>query len=217
MVGNTQVDLSNADAVKSYTGLSSTDKISEALVSEAMIGSQAYSLVTVRVKDPADAEAVAKEMKEGINPAKWICVNADDLRVAASGDVVMLIMVSTALSETVTAAEIVDAFAQVCRRRTVGRPEIRKQFVALSRRMQSEWPVLKRSGPFLGVTYAVFKYSVSVLFPSGSGDSVFHRTEKAAKYRSAFEQPGVLRRGRTRLRVVDGGVHSAGVLLWTAD
>ena len=79
-----------------------------------MIGSQAYSMVLVRVADEKDSESVANEMKEGINPAKWICVQADDLKVAVYRDVVMLIMVSSQLADTVTAQEIVDAYKTVC-------------------------------------------------------------------------------------------------------
>ena len=106
------VDLSDPDQVRYCTGLSSADLISEAVVSEPAISSQAYSLVLVRLKDAADAKAVADEMKSGINPAKWICVEADDLRTAACGDVVLLIMVSSTLS--ITSDEIVDAFEAAC-------------------------------------------------------------------------------------------------------
>ena len=76
--------------------------------------SEAYSLVVVRVKKSKDAAAVADEMLSGINPAKWICVEADDVRVAAYDDLVMLIMVSSSFEETVTGKEIVSAFKKVC-------------------------------------------------------------------------------------------------------
>lgn len=111
-VGTIEVDLSDADVVKMYTGLDSTDSIREAVASEPMISSQAYSLVLVRTNSAEDAATVAAEMKAGINPAKWICVEADDLQVVACGDVVLLIMVSSQLS--VTSQDIVDAFREVC-------------------------------------------------------------------------------------------------------
>ena len=111
-VMTTSVDLSDPDQVRYCTGLSSADLISEAVVSEPAISSQAYSLVLVRLKDAADAKAVAEEMASGINPAKWICVEADDLRTAACGDVVLLIMVSSTLS--ITSDEIVNAFEAAC-------------------------------------------------------------------------------------------------------
>jgi len=107
------LDLANADAVSYNTGLKDASKIKEAIVSEAMITSQAYSLVLVRVNDQNDTEAVAQEMLEGINPAKWICVSGDDLLIAAVDDLILLIMVSPQLSDTVTSQKIVDAFGQV--------------------------------------------------------------------------------------------------------
>ena len=109
MVETMDVNIEDSEFLKYDTGLSSADKITAAAVSEAMIGSQAYSMVLVRVADEKDSESVANEMKEGINPAKWICVQADDLKVAVYRDVVMLIMVSSQLADTVTAQEIVDA------------------------------------------------------------------------------------------------------------
>ena len=114
MVMTSSVDLTNADMLKYNTGLDSADKIKEAAVSEAMIGSQAYSLVLVRVNDSADAADVAQSMKDGINTAKWICVQADDLKVSAYNDLVLLIMVDSQLSDTVTSAEITDAFKEIC-------------------------------------------------------------------------------------------------------
>lgn len=106
------VDLSDKDAVTYYTGLAAdeTNMIKEALVSEAAIGSQAYSLLLLRLNDAKDAQTVATSVKEGINPRKWICVEADDMRAAAHGDVVMFIMVSSVFSDTITAAQITDAF-----------------------------------------------------------------------------------------------------------
>ena len=114
MVETMGVNIEDSEFLKYDTGLSSADKITAAAVSEAMIGSQAYSMVLVRVADEKDSESVANEMKEGINPAKWICVQADDLKVAVYRDVVMLIMVSSQLADTVTAQEIVDAYKTVC-------------------------------------------------------------------------------------------------------
>lgn len=113
MLGTSQVDLSNADALKGATGIStSADKVAEAYLSEAMIGSQAYSMAVVRVKDAADAETVANEMLNGINQSKWICVTADELRVAACGDVIMLIMFDSAFEMDIDA--FVDAFGEAC-------------------------------------------------------------------------------------------------------
>lgn len=110
---DTPLDLTDVDSVKYNTGLDDSSKIKEAILSEAMMSAQAYSMVLVRVNDANDAEVVAKEMLEGINPAKWICVSGDDLQIVTVDDLVLLIMVSTQLSDSVTSQEIVDAFANV--------------------------------------------------------------------------------------------------------
>lgn len=108
------VDLTDANALKSFAGLDSADKISEVAVSEPMISSQAYSLVLVRISDSADAEEIAQAMKDGINPRKWICVEADDLCVVGYGDLLMLVMIDSQLADTITSAQLVDAFAELC-------------------------------------------------------------------------------------------------------
>lgn len=96
--------------VQSFTGLENADNITEAVVSEAMIGSIPFSLVMVRVAEGADVNAVADAMKAGIDQRKWICVCADDLQVVAKGDVVMLIMIG---SENGNSQSFVDAFAGI--------------------------------------------------------------------------------------------------------
>ena len=110
MTGEIPVDLADADAVLYYTGLASAEKIKEISVFESMMGSQAFSVVVARLNDAADAEEVANGMKNGIDQRKWICVEADDLRVVAAGDLVMLVMISSEYAADVTAADYVDAF-----------------------------------------------------------------------------------------------------------
>ena len=99
-------------ALKSFTGLDSAEKITDAAAYEPMTGSQAFSLVMVRVANAGDAKAVAEEMKEKIDPRKWICVGADQVMAAGYGDTVMFIMVDSNLE--LTAQAYVDAFATVC-------------------------------------------------------------------------------------------------------
>lgn len=112
---STPVDMADENSVKYFTGLSKEDgaKVKEALASESAMGSQAYSLVLMRLNDANDAQAVADAVKAGIDTRKWICVEADDMRVVASGDVVMLIMVSTVFAENITADQVAEAFAKV--------------------------------------------------------------------------------------------------------
>lgn len=108
-----EVDINDEFAFNRYTGLSSPDRVSAVAASESMMGAQAYSLVVVKVKDAKDAKNVAKEMKNGIDPRKWVCVEADDLKVAAAGDVVVLMMVSSEHSDVATAKDIINAFKKV--------------------------------------------------------------------------------------------------------
>ena len=116
MGGVIPVDLTDSSedglwALKNYTGLDSAEKISEAAAFEPMMGSLAFSMVMVRLADGADAKSVAESMKSGIDTRKWICVEANDLKVAGFGDVVMLIMVNS--DSGMTAQSFVDAFANV--------------------------------------------------------------------------------------------------------
>jgi len=116
MGGVIPVDLTDSSedglwALKNYTGLEDAAKITEAAAFEPMMGSMAFSMVLVRLADGADSKAVAESMKSGIDTRKWICVEADDLKVAGFGDVVMLIMLNS--DSGMTAQSFVDAFAKV--------------------------------------------------------------------------------------------------------
>lgn len=116
MGGVIPVDLTDSSedglwALKSYTGLEDAAQISEAAAFEPMMGSIAFSMVLVRTVEGADSKAVAESMKSGIDTRKWICVEADDLKAAGFGDVVMLIMVNS--DSGMTAQSFVDAFAKV--------------------------------------------------------------------------------------------------------
>ena len=99
-------------ALKSYTGLDSTEKITDVAAYEPMTGSQAFSLVMVRVKNAGEAQTVARQMKDNINPRKWICAGADQVMAAGYGDTVMFIMLDSALGKT--AQSYVDAFRSLC-------------------------------------------------------------------------------------------------------
>lgn len=112
MVWTSELDLSDADSVKRQTGIEDASKVKEIYLSEAM-RSQAYSMVLVRVADSTDVKALAEEMRDGIDQRKWICAYADDLRVAAYGDVIMLIMVDSSF-DGISTDEIVEAFRTVC-------------------------------------------------------------------------------------------------------
>ena len=88
------VDVSNLDVLKSYTGLTSNENIDSAVASEPLMSSQAYSFVLVKVKDGADANAVAKEMSENVDTRKWICVEAEKLYATSVDNLAILVMSS---------------------------------------------------------------------------------------------------------------------------
>lgn len=108
------LDITDADSMAYNTGLVNLDNVKEAAFSETMIGSQAYSLVLVRVNDANAIADTANEMKSNIDQNKWICVEADDMQVVSSGDVILLFMVSSSFADSVTSADMVAAFEAVC-------------------------------------------------------------------------------------------------------
>lgn len=65
-----------------------------AIASEPIMSSSAYSLCLVRVKEGADIEKIKTDIKENVDPRKWICVGVDPDNVIVDniGDVVILIM-----------------------------------------------------------------------------------------------------------------------------
>lgn len=107
----TAVDVNDSTWIKPYTGLDDGSQLDAAVVSESAIGSQAYSLVLVRVADGVDAAQVADQMAAGIDPRKWVCVAADDIMVGSAGNIAMLVMVDSQLD--ISAQSIADAFVKV--------------------------------------------------------------------------------------------------------
>ena len=107
------LDLTDVEGFTYYTGLTTTDNITDAAICEPMMG-QPYSLVLLRVKEGTDAQTVAKEMFDNINMRKWVCMEADTKTAAAYGDVAMFFMVNTEFAEQVTTATMMDAFKAVC-------------------------------------------------------------------------------------------------------
>ena len=116
MAGPMPVDLGDTSedgkwALSYFTGLQSADSITDVCVYEPMMGSQAFSLVMVRTAEGADPKAVAQEMKDNIDPRKWICVGADEIMAAGYSDTVLFIMLDSQMG--LSAQSYVDAFAQV--------------------------------------------------------------------------------------------------------
>lgn len=100
----TELDLSDADMIAYQAGLSDVSRIAGISMSEPMMSSIAYSAVYVRTSDDADTDSIAQEMMENINPAKWLCVEAQKQLVAAIGSDVFYIM-----AESVNVDNVMDA------------------------------------------------------------------------------------------------------------
>jgi hypothetical protein len=105
------VDLTDAEATAWLTGVSDPALLTGAVVSESMMGSQAYSLVLVQVADAARVEEVANMMLQNIDPVKWICVQADDIDAGIKGDLVLFVMIDSQFG--MPAADFIAAFSQV--------------------------------------------------------------------------------------------------------
>ena len=105
------VDLADAEMVAWQTGINDPALLKEAVISESMMGSQAYSMVMVRVNDAAKAEEVAQMMLDNIDPRKWICVAADDIDAAIYGDLVLFVMIDSSFG--IPAADFIGAFKTI--------------------------------------------------------------------------------------------------------
>lgn len=76
---------------------------SEAMTSDAMVGSIAHSLVVLKLPEGSDASATAELIRANADPRKWICVEAEKVAVVSSGRYVMLVMSDTATVDAIVA------------------------------------------------------------------------------------------------------------------
>ena len=81
----------NSENVESFIGTTNV-KYTEALANESMVGSIAHSVVLVRLEDSQDPIVAVEEIKNNVNPRKWICVEASNVVVKSRGNLVLLIM-----------------------------------------------------------------------------------------------------------------------------
>ena len=107
------LDLADIDGLTYNTGLTAADKITEAAISEPMMG-QPYSMLLVRVAEGTDAKEIAQQMYDNIDMRKWVCMAADTKTAAVYGDVAMFFMISTDFADQATTESMMDAFKAVC-------------------------------------------------------------------------------------------------------
>ena len=101
MMQTTAIDLNDEAWLTYNTGLDAEQAalVDAGVKSESMTGSQAYTLVLLRVKDAADAQTIADAMLDNMDPARWVCVMADKMRVATFDDKVLFVMTSSELTD----------------------------------------------------------------------------------------------------------------------
>jgi len=88
--GLTEVTAENS---KYFLGTNNVEFV-EALASEPLIGSTPHSLVLLRVKDGADIDKIKAEIKDSVDPRKWICVGVEPEKVIVDNidNLIILIM-----------------------------------------------------------------------------------------------------------------------------
>lgn len=90
-VAYTRID---SESVNYFLGLDSMDGILEALGAEPMMSSSAHSVCLVRAAEGADIERLKADIKENVDPRKWICVGVEreDIIVNNIENLIILIM-----------------------------------------------------------------------------------------------------------------------------
>lgn len=87
------IDEVNADRAEYFLGKADIE-FEEALASEPMMQPGAYSLVLVRAKEGADVEKIKSDIKDNVDPMKWVCVGVseENIIVDSIGDIIFLVM-----------------------------------------------------------------------------------------------------------------------------
>ena len=98
-MGLTNIEVT-AGNVEGFLGTADIE-YKEALASEPMVSSIAHSVVLVRVEDESKVEEVMAQIKDNVNPRKWICVGVeeDQVIVKNKGNLIILIMVADGAEE----------------------------------------------------------------------------------------------------------------------
>lgn len=82
------------ESLSNYIGTSDI-KWKEAIASESSVGSIAHSVVLIRMGDKAtskDIEEAKNKIKESVDPAKWICTEAEKVYVESNNNLIVVIM-----------------------------------------------------------------------------------------------------------------------------
>ena len=91
------------ESLSNYIGTSDI-KWKEAIASESSVGSIAHSVVLIRMDDKAtskDIEEAKNKIKESVNPAKWICTEAEKVYVESNNNLIVVIMTFEDISDPI--------------------------------------------------------------------------------------------------------------------
>lgn len=80
-----------------YFGTDTID-FTDAVASEPRMSSIAFSVCLMRVPEGTDVEAAKAEIRDTVDPRKWICVEANDVLVESEGDLILLVMTADSSS-----------------------------------------------------------------------------------------------------------------------
>jgi hypothetical protein len=83
---------------------------SEGFASDAAINAIPHSIALLRLPEGTDGAAVEEEIRQNLDPRKWICVEAEEAQVVRHGDLILVAMSDTA--SVTKAVENFDALAQ---------------------------------------------------------------------------------------------------------
>lgn len=84
----------NDENIESFIGTKDVE-YEEIIASESMVSSTAHSVILIRTKDGADIEKIKKDIKENIDPRKWICVGIerDEVVIKNRGNIILVVVV----------------------------------------------------------------------------------------------------------------------------
>lgn len=91
MLGNIELDEENKT---SYIGEAEFE-YKEAIASESGVGSIAHSVVLIRMNDDVTEEEIeeaVKELKDNVNPRKWLCVGVEEVQVETNGNLILVVL-----------------------------------------------------------------------------------------------------------------------------
>ncbi len=108
MTETRELDLTDMDSVSYFTGLTSTDGITNIIVSESGVGSIAYSMLYVRT-DGTSTDTIQTTLGSSVNPEKWVCVWAEKIASVRLDNDIVLIMGEPSQVDAIMGAVVASA------------------------------------------------------------------------------------------------------------